>query len=157
MSSYDTTNKIQILGGMYSADNTNFFGFIDCSDYTISLLIDSCERSAPTVEYNRLTFKFFMVFLENSDFKNNVLCKRILSNIVRQCFWVDFDFCKVARAKLKLLDIKSYEIDEVIDSELTRFLANLKEPVPEFTFDCLMQVCEIAKEKELCVGFEKGV
>lgn len=152
MSSYDSTNKIQILGGMYLADNTNFFGFIDCSDYTISLLIDSCERSAPTVEYNRLTFKFFMVFLENSDFKNNVLCKRILSNIVRQCFWVDFDFCKVARAKLKLLDIKSYKIDEVIDSELTRFLANLKEPVPEFTFDCLMQVCEVAKSK----GINKG-
>ena len=152
MSSYDSTNKIQILGGMYSADNTNFFGFIDCSDYTISLLIDSCERSAPTVEYNRLTFKFFMVFLENSDFKNNVLCKRILSNIVRQCFWADFDFCKVVRAKLKLLDIKSYKVDEVIDSELTRFLANLKEPVPEFTFDCLMQVCEIAKSK----GINKG-
>lgn len=157
MSSYDSTNKIGILEGRYLEGSTDFFGFIDCSDYTISLLIDSCERSAPTVEYNRLTFKFFMFFLENSDFKNNVLCKRILSNIVRQCFWVDFDFCKVARAKLKLLDIKSYKVDEVIDSELTKFLANLKEPVPEFTFDCLMQVCEIAKEKELCVRFEKGV
>lgn len=141
MSSYDSTNKIQILGGMYSEDNTSFFGFIDCSDYTISLLVDSREKSASTVEYNRLTFKFFMVFLENSDFKNNVLCKRILSNIVRQCLWVDFDFCKVVRAKLKLLDVKIHEVAKIIDSELTRFLVNLKEPVPEFTFDCLMQVC----------------
>ena len=73
MSSYDSTNKIQILGGRYLEGSTDFFGFIDCSDYTISLLIDSREKSASTVEYNRITFKFFMVFLENSDFKNNVL------------------------------------------------------------------------------------
>lgn len=152
MSSYDSSNKIQILGGMYSEDNSSFFGFIDCSDYTISLLVDNHRNSSSTIEYNRLSFKFFMVFLENSDFKNNVLCKRILSNIVRQCLWVDFDFSKVVRAKLKLLDVKNHEVDEVIDLELTRFLANLKEPVPEFTFDCLMKVCEVAKSK----GINKG-
>lgn len=155
MSSYDSTNKLQILGGMYSVDdNSDFFGFIDCSDYTISLLV--CDRKESTIEYNKLSFKLFMAFLENSDFKNNVLCKHILINIVRQCFWADFDFCKHIRAKLKLLNIEGYKIDSTISSELTKFLATLNEPLPEFTFNCLMGLCETAKNKGIN-EYNKGV
>lgn len=111
-----------------------------------------------TIEYNRLNFKLFMKFLERSDFKNGVLCKQILSNIVRQCLWVDFDFCKKIRRKLFSDNRTSTRnADDLINSEVSGFLSASDKPIPEFTFNCLMKVCEVASEKGILSRYKDFV
>lgn len=99
-----------------------------------------------------------MKFLERSDFKNDVLCKQILSNIVRQCLWVDFDFCKKIRRKLFSDNRTSTRnADDSINSEVSGFLSASDKPIPEFTFNCLMKVCEVASEKGILSRYKDFV
>ena len=149
--------KMQILGGIYSFEcdtPVKYYGFLDCSEYTLSLVVGDYS----SIEYNRPDFKLFMKFLESSDFKNDILCKQVLSNIVRQCLWVDFDFCKKIRRKLFSDSITSTrKADDLINSEVSEFLSTLDKPIPEFTFNCLMKVCEVARENGILSDYKKVV
>lgn len=138
-------NNIQILGGMYT-ECYDYFGFIDCTDYSI-VIFDNKHRFSLCLssDYSEISYNLLKTFIRGSSFEYDEFCKNMIICIFLQCGWSDFETIKKLQAKLKLLGLtKVVDALPYIRKEVDNLVKDLCMPLDEYVYLCLREVCHSA-------------